>query len=126
MGNLKLQGTQGIFAKPVEIQHAKLKPDLKLSEIKAATENNDLDEVVVRNGKGETYIAFADELHVENGTLPKPGDIVKLDFVEGELEVLHVDNELNEDWYTGPLVPILSGKPLTGDSTGINTLKEKL
>jgi hypothetical protein len=123
MGNLKLQGSQGMLGLPAEIKTAQLRPNVKLAEIQAATHDNDLDELVVKNAQGEITLAYADELSVKDGKMPKAGDKITVDFVEGEVEVLHVDNESNEDWYIGPLGPLLTGKPLTGDEHSLQKLK---
>ncbi|MEZ0372961.1 MAG: hypothetical protein ACAI44_27970 [Candidatus Sericytochromatia bacterium] len=96
MGDLKLQGHSGFFGKEEPVQHRTLNK-VSDQDIKGMTQDNNLDEIVVQTPDGQKHIAYADELSVKDGALPKVGDKVSLPFLDDEATVLHVDDEWNED-----------------------------
>lgn len=122
MGDMKIQGSQGLFYRDAEVQTVKLKQGTTEDQVKAATYDNNLDEIVLRDARGQLHVAYADELSIQDGEMPKEGDVVTVDFVEGAAEVVHVDDEWNEDYYTGPLTRLLSDSRLEGNDSGIQAL----
>lgn len=107
MSDLKLQGSSGYF-KEVKPTVRQLQCGVSPEQVKKATANNNLDEIVVKDAKGRHFVAYADELSVKSGALPKVGDKVNLPFLD-EVEVLHVDDEWNEDLGAGLSQGMLGG-----------------
>lgn len=113
MGDLKLQGQTGAFANEALVKPRKVKEGVSLEQIKQATQGNNLDEMVVKDAKGQRVIAYADELSIKGGQMPKVGDKVNLEFLDDPAVVEHVDNEWNEDYgviLAGPAAPLLMDK----------------
>ena len=135
MGELKLGGQTG-YGKELEVTNRKIKDGVSLDKVKQATANNNLDEVVVKDSKGNSYVSYADELSVKDGKLPKVGDKVNLPFIDGEAVVTHVDDEWNEDLGfgaygilgVGAIVAsrIADKGGIQGDHTDIDTISESL
>lgn len=101
MGDLKLQGQKGFFGAEAPVKHKKLL-EVSEQELKAATKDNNLDEMVVETTSGEKYVVYADELNVKGGKMPKTGDSVNLPFLDESAKVVMVDDEWNEDYgYAG-------------------------
>ena len=82
MGDLVLRGHTGFSNKEVLPDTRQVKEGVDLDTIKNCTNNNNLDEVVVKDAKGELYVTFADELSVRDVALPKIGDKVNLPFLD--------------------------------------------
>lgn len=98
MANMKLQGSSGAFYADEKVNVRKIKENTPSELISKVIEDNNIDEIVVKDAKGQQFIAYADELSVKDGKMPKVGDKVSLDFVDGEATVTHVDDEYNEQW----------------------------
>lgn len=125
MGNLKLNAQQGMLYKKDQLKTLKIKPEATLNQVKSATKDNNLDEVVLKDKQGHLHVAYADELSVKGGSLPNKGELVNVDFVDGTAEVVHVDNEWNEDFYTGVVQTLNNPKIYSGDDTKLKKLAEK-
>lgn len=67
-----------------------------LAEVKQATVDNNLDEIVFKDQEGQRFIVYADELEVNHGKLPSANTHVELEGF-GTVFVEHVNNESNED-----------------------------
>jgi len=98
MANMKLQGSSGAFYADDKVNVRKIKENTPSELISKVIEDNNIDEIVVKDAKGQQFIAYADELSVKGGKMPKVGDKVSLPFVDGEATVTHVDDEYNEQW----------------------------
>lgn len=138
MGDLKLQGSSGVFSTPKLPQTRKIDAGVSLEKIQEATANNNLDEMVVKDKSGQRYVTYADELSVKNGKLPKVGEKVNLPFLDEAVTVEHVNDEINEDLgltVTRGSVPIL-GRMIankygdkggyTGDDSAIKKISSPL
>lgn len=158
MGDLQLQGSKGFIGKEAPIQHRQVNQGVSPAQIIKATEDNNLDEIIVADKTGTMHVVYADELSVKNGkhakegtqvnlpftnmqmdvadgfstkqsSYPKIGDKVYLPFIEDQVTVLHVDNEMNEDYsfLTAGLVGIWMNKNggSDGDDSAILKLTHK-
>lgn len=126
MGDLKLQGSHGMWNDPVPLKHREANANTTFAQIKAATKENNLDELVVTDKNGTMHVVYADELNVKDGKLPKPGTEVELSFIDGPVTVEYVDDEIKEDTYAamGGLGLLLSDKTLNldGDDSALRKL----
>lgn len=127
MGDLKLQGSQGMWGKEAPVQHREVNQGVTPAQIIKATQDNNLDELVVVDQQAKMHVVYADELSLEiggkpkegskvnlpfthlqidvasesgeeQGRAPKIGDKVYLPFIEDPVTILHLDNESNEDY----------------------------
>lgn len=134
MSDLKLQGSGGIFGKEQPVQVRKVIPAANEALIKGITNDNNLDEIVVEGKHGERHVVYADELSVKDGKLPKVGDKVNLPFLDEQVKVIHVDDEINEDrvlsgmsagfGLSGFLVARLAGGSPSGSDTEIKRFSQ--
>ncbi|MGE3727246.1 MAG: hypothetical protein AB7I41_16930 [Candidatus Sericytochromatia bacterium] len=103
MSDMQLKGSTGFFGKETPINVRKVNEGVSTEKVKAALQDNNLDEVVVKGQSGASYVVYADELSMAKGSLPKPGTKVSLPLIPGEdgknpLTVQLVDDESNEDY----------------------------
>ena len=57
---------------------------MSTEKVKAALQDNNLDEVVVKGQSGASYVVYSDELNMAKGSLPKPGTKLSLPLIPGE------------------------------------------
>lgn len=130
MANMKLQGSSGAFYADAKVNVRKIKENTPSELISKVIEDNNIDEIVVKDAKGQQFIAYADELSVKDGKMPKVGDKVSLDFVDGEATVTHVDDEYNEEWtgfLNGGLIGSMFGAEVrAGSDKAIQAISEPL
>lgn len=131
MGDMKLQGSTGMFGKDTPVQARKVNDGVDSAKVEKALQNNNLDEIVVKGKSGASYIVYADELSVKNGALPKKGAQVNLAILPGEdgknpATVTLVDDESNEDYsfLTAGLVGVLHNRKggMDGDNSEIKKI----
>jgi hypothetical protein len=131
MGDMQLKGSTGMFGKEIPVQARKVNDGVEPAKIEKAIQNNNLDEIVVKGQSGASYIVYADELSIKNGSLPKKGAQVNLPILPGEdgknpATVTLVDDEFNEDYsfLTAGIVGALHNRKggMAGDDTEINKI----
>lgn len=80
---------------PIKVKE--IAPNQSLSRIIDNIENNNLDELIVENSKGQRFIFSSDELMSNReggpGGLPSAQTVIQIDGIDDEFAVLHVDNE---------------------------------
>ena len=126
MGDVKLQGSQGLWNNPAQLQHRVVDKEITAAQVAAAGKDNNLDELVVTDKAGQMHVIYADELSVKGGSLPKPGAEINLPFIDGPVTVVQVDDEINEDraaMVIGPLSAI-GPKTWSGDDSALRGLSK--
>ncbi len=135
MSDMQLKGSTGFFGKETPVNVRKVNEGVSTEKVKAALQDNNLDEVVVKGKSGASYVVYADELNMAKGSLPKPGTKLSLPLIPGEdgknpLTVQLVDDESNEDYsgLTAGMIGMWMNKNggLKGDDAKIKSISEAL
>jgi len=84
MNDFSLIAYTGTIGKDEDLKVRKIKPGVTDEEIKNQTKKNGVDEVVVKDDKGDRFIIYADELTTENGDLSKLASAKNVVFFEDE------------------------------------------
>jgi hypothetical protein len=133
MSDMQLKGSTGFFGKETPVNVRKVNDGVSTEKVKAALQDNNLDEIVVKGKSGASYVVYADELSMAKGSLPKSGTKLSLPLIPGEdgqnpLTVQLVDDESNEDYsgLTAGMIGMWMNKNggLKGDDTKIKNISE--
>lgn len=133
MSDMQLKGSSGFLGKETPINVRRVNDGITTEQVKAAIQDNNLDEIVVKGKSGSSYVVYADELSVAKGSLPKPGTKVTIPFLPGDdgkqpATVQLVDDEFNEDYnfLSGGLVGTLlnSKGGNSGDDSQIRAVSQ--
>lgn len=133
MSDMQLKGSTGFFGKETPVNVRKVSEGVSPEKVKAALQDNNLDEMVVQGKSGAQYVVYADELSMSKGSLPKAGEKIRLPHIPGEdgknpLTVKLVDDEFNEDYNSiaGGMVGLWMNKNggINGDDSKIKAISE--